>query len=99
MGIEGRDLVDLGERELHLLRQGGEMRGREIIVAVLDQMQMLDEEIAPAFAIAEQRPHPPHARRIDLAAFRGARRAAASGFPRSSGGNVGGGSVRFIGPL
>jgi hypothetical protein len=52
MGVEGRDLVDLGERELHLLRQRGEMRGGEITVAVLDQMQMLDQEVAPALALA-----------------------------------------------
>ncbi len=42
MGVEGRDLVDLGECELHLLRQRGEMRGGEITVAVLDQVQMFD---------------------------------------------------------
>ena len=32
MSVEGRHLVDLGERELHLLRQRGEMRGREMAV-------------------------------------------------------------------
>jgi hypothetical protein len=52
MGVEGRDLVDLGERELHLLRQRGEVRGGEITVAVLDEVQMLDQEIAPALAVA-----------------------------------------------
>ena len=55
VSVEGRDLVDLGERELHLLRQRGEMRGGEIAVLVLDQMQMLDQQIAPALALAEQR--------------------------------------------
>ena len=69
MRVEGRDLVDLGQRELHLLRQRGEMRGREMAVAVLNQMQMLDQEIAPALAVAEQRAHLLERPRIDLAAF------------------------------
>ncbi len=54
MGVEGRDLIDLGERELHFLRQGGEMGGREMTVMVLNQMQMLDQEIAPARPIGQQ---------------------------------------------
>src|SRR5262249_52569229 len=69
MGVEGRDLVDLGERELHLLRQRGEMRGGEITVAVLDQVQMLDQEIAPALALAQQRAHLRQRPRLDLAAL------------------------------
>ena len=79
MGVEGRDLVDLGEREPHFLRQGGKMRGRKVAVAVLDQMQMLDEEIAPALALAEQRAHFIERPRIDLTALRRARRPAAAG--------------------
>ena len=31
------------------------MRRRDLVIAVLDQVQMLDQEIAPARAIAEQR--------------------------------------------
>src|SRR5262245_34573844 len=31
------------------------MRGREMPVAILDQVQMLDEEIAPALALTEHR--------------------------------------------
>src|SRR5215467_14116006 len=69
MGVEGRDLVDLGERELHLLRQRGEMRGGEIAVAVLDQVEMLDQEIAPALALAQQRVHLYQRLRLDLAAL------------------------------
>ena len=48
MRVEGRDLVDFGEREPHLLRQRGEMGGREMAVAILDQVQMFDQQIAPA---------------------------------------------------
>jgi hypothetical protein len=53
MGVEGRDLVYLGERELHLIRQRGEMRGGEMAVAVLDQVQVLDQEIAPTLVLAQ----------------------------------------------
>ena len=80
MGVEGRDLVDFGERELHLLRQRGEMRGREMPVAVLDQVQMLDQQIAPALAIAQQRAHLVERLRIDLAAFGRPPRPAAAAF-------------------
>ena len=45
------------------------MRGREVAVAVLDQMQMLDQQIAPARRVAEQRAHLVERRRIDLAAL------------------------------
>ena len=63
MGVEGRDLVDLGLRQAHLLGERREMGGREVAVAVLDQMQMLDQQIAPARPLAEQAPAPPRARR------------------------------------
>ena len=53
MGIEGRVLVDLGEGEPHLVGKRGEMRRRDLPIAVLDQVQMLDQEIAPARARAE----------------------------------------------
>ena len=78
MGVEGRDLVDLGQRELHLLRERGEMRGGEMAVVVLDQMQMLDQQIAPARAVAEQRAHLVERLRIDLAALGRAPRLAAA---------------------
>ena len=57
MGVEGRDLVDLGLRQAHLLGERRQMRGREMAVAVLDQVQMLDQQVAPARAVAEQGPH------------------------------------------
>ncbi len=71
MRVEGRHLVDLGERELHLGRKRGEMRRGEIPVAVLDQMQMLDQQIALPRARAEQRADLGERGRIDLPAFRG----------------------------
>ena len=81
MGVKGRDFIDLGKREPHLLRQRDKMGGREMTVAVLDQMQMLDQEIAPAFALAKERAHLFERLRIDLAALRRARRPAPAGSP------------------
>ena len=57
MRVEGRDLVDLGQRQLHLGGERGEMRGGEMAVMVLDQMQMLDQQIAPARPVGQQRAH------------------------------------------
>jgi hypothetical protein len=76
VGIEGRDLVDLGQREPHLLRQRSEMRGRKMAVAVLDQVQMLNQQVALARALTEQRPHLLERTGIDLAALGGPARTA-----------------------
>ena len=51
----------------HLLGERGEMRGAEVAVAVLDQMQMLDQQIAPARPVAEQRAHLDQRPLLDLA--------------------------------
>ena len=75
MRIEGRDLVDFGLRQLHLGRERGEMRGREIAVVVLDEMQMLDQQVAPARPVVEQRAHLVERLKVDLAALRRAARA------------------------
>ena len=72
MGIEGRDLVDLGQRKLHLLRQRGEMRGRDVPVMVLDQVQVLDQQVAPPRPVGKQRLHLGERVGLDLTAFRGA---------------------------
>ena len=45
------------------------MRRREMPVTVLDQMQVLDQEIAPALAVAQQCAHALKRLRLDLAAF------------------------------
>src|SRR5262245_33578418 len=78
MRVEGRDLVHLGLRELHLGGERREMRGGEMAVSVLNEMQMLDQEIAPARRIAEQRTHLIERSRVDLAALRRLARAAFS---------------------
>src|SRR5215218_344647 len=74
MRVEGGDLIDFGERELHLLRQRREMRGREIAVAVLNEMQVLNQKITPARLLAEQRAHLIKRLRLDLPPLRRARR-------------------------
>src|SRR5665213_1840334 len=57
MRIEGRDFVDFGQRHLHLGGERGQMRGGQMTVVILNQMKMLDQQIAPARAICEQRAH------------------------------------------
>ena len=57
-------------RELHLVRRAPRDARPEMAVAVLDQMQMLDQQVAPARPVAEQGAHLVERRRIDLAAFR-----------------------------
>src|ERR1700704_2641364 len=69
MVVEGRDLVDLRHRKLHLVGERDQARGREMPVAVLDTMQVFDQEIAPARIIPEQRPYFLPRFRIDLAAL------------------------------
>ncbi len=46
--VERRHLIDLGVGEAHLFRQRGEVRGGQVPVAVVDEMQILDEEIGTA---------------------------------------------------
>ena len=79
MGVEGRNLVDLGQGKLHLLCKRGEVSGRKMPVAILDQVQVLDEQIAPARPLAQERAHIGERRRIDLATFGRARRPATAG--------------------
>src|SRR6267142_2761018 len=69
MVVEGRNLVDLRHRKLHLVGECDQTRGREMPVAVLDSVQILDQEIAPARIIPEQRPYFLPRLRIDLAAL------------------------------
>ena len=53
--IEAGDFVDLGLRQAHLLCQGGEMRRREVAEAILDLVQVLDQEVTLARLGAEKR--------------------------------------------
>ena len=68
--IEGRHLVDLGHRHLHLGRERDEMGGRQVAVAVLNLVQVLDQQVAAARRVAEQGLHVFECLRVDTAAFR-----------------------------
>jgi hypothetical protein len=68
--VKSRHFVHLGEREAHLLRQGGEMRGRQMTELVVESVQVLDEEIATSRRVAEQRLDLGRRLRIDDAALR-----------------------------
>jgi hypothetical protein len=57
VGVEGRDLVGLGLRHPHLLGQRREVRRGDVPEAVLDQVQVLDHQVAAARPVAQQRPH------------------------------------------
>ena len=76
--VERRHLVDLGHRQAHLLRQRGDVRGRQVAEAVLQLVQVLDQEVAPARRLAEHRAHLGERRRIDGATLRPVAHAAAS---------------------
>jgi hypothetical protein len=69
MRIEGCGLEHLSKAELHLVGECGEMRGRDLMILVLDQVQVLDQEIAAARPVAEQKLDVMGGGRIDLAAF------------------------------
>ena len=69
MRVEGRGLEHLGERQLHLVGKRGEMRRGDLVILVLDQVQMLDQEIAPPRPVAEQQLDLVRGGRIDLAAL------------------------------
>src|SRR5690606_37150094 len=68
MVIEGRDLVDFRPRQLHLVRERREMRDAEAAVAILDAMEVLDEEVAAAGLIAQQPGNVPQCPGFDGAA-------------------------------
>ena len=69
MRVEGRGLEHFGKRQLHLVGQRREMRRGNLMILVLDQVQMLDQEIAPPRPVAEQKLDLVRRRRVDLAAL------------------------------
>ncbi len=71
MGIEGRGLEHLGEGKLHRIGEGREVGCGNLAIFVLNQMQILDQEIAAARPVAEQKLNFVRRRRIDLAALGG----------------------------
>ena len=69
MRVEGCGLEHFGKRQLHLVGKGREVSGGNLMICVLDQVQMLDQEIAAARPVAEQKLDLLCSRRIDLAAL------------------------------
>ena len=70
MGVEGRRLEHLRKGQLHFVGKGRQMRGRNLVVSVLDQMQMLDQQVAPPRPVAQQKRNLFSSLRVDLAALR-----------------------------
>ena len=79
MGVEGRDLEHLGERKPHLLGERRKMAGVEAAIAVLQEMQMLDQKVRLAGASAEKGAHFVKGGGIDLAPLGKVARLAATG--------------------
>ena len=73
MVIERGHFVDLGHRHLHLGRERDQVRCGEAAEAILNPVQMLDQQIPATRGIAEKREHLLARLRIDAAAFRGRR--------------------------
>ncbi len=57
MVVERGDFVDLGLGQAHVLGQGAQVPGGEMAVAVLDQVQELDQQVAAAGPGAQQLTH------------------------------------------
>src|SRR3546814_18916435 len=52
--VEGGDLIDRRHRQIHLLGQRAQVARRQVAVAVLNQVQVLDQQIRPPRAVAQQ---------------------------------------------
>ena len=71
MRVEGRGLEHFRKRQLHLVGQRRQMRRRDLAIFVLDQVQVLDQEIAAPRPVAEQKLDLVGGGGVDLAALRG----------------------------
>ena len=69
MSVEGRRLENLGKGQLHELGERREMCCRNLAVAILDEMQVLDEEIAATRPIPDEGLHLAQGFGIDLPSF------------------------------
>ena len=69
MRVEGRGLEHLGKGQLHLVGKRCEMRRGNLAIGVLDQVQMLDQQVAPPRPVAEQKRDLFSGQGIDLAAL------------------------------
>ena len=78
MRVEGRDFVDFGECQFHLGGERSQMRSGQMAVMILDEMKMLDQQIAPARPVSEQPAHFVECLGVDLSTLGRARRTAAA---------------------
>src|ERR1700736_87176 len=69
MEVERRGLKLFRKRKLHLVGKSREMGGGNLVIFVLDEVQMLDEKIAPPQPVAEQKFDLVRSRRVDLASL------------------------------
>ena len=79
VGIEGRDLVDLRHGNGHEAGERVEVAGLEAALGVLDEMEVLDQQVAPVGAFADHFPDIRPGRVVEYPAFRVRRRLAAPG--------------------
>ena len=77
MVIKRGDLIDFGGCETHLARERGKVGRRDVAVAVLDPVEVLDEEITPPRLASQQRLHLGQRLRVDCATLGEAARFAA----------------------
>ena len=77
--VERRDLECIRHRKSHLLGKRGQVSHRDAVVAVLDEVQELDQQVALTWPIAEQFAHLVKRLRLDLATLRHSACAAAPG--------------------
>ena len=66
VGVEGRDLVHLRLRQPHLVRERRQVLRRQAAVAILDQVQELDQQVPPPRPLAEKLADLVRRRRLDL---------------------------------
>ena len=83
MRVEGGDLVDLGLGQAHLFGQRAQVRGGKVAVRVLNEVQKLDQQVAVARAVAQERLHPGQRVIIQLAALRVVAALAPARFPNA----------------
>ncbi len=69
MGVEGGDLVDLGLGEPHRLGQRLQVCCTQMAEMVLQHVQVLDQQVAAAWPVAEQRRHLGSGSRVQLPAL------------------------------
>src|ERR1700732_2040302 len=69
MGVERRGLEHFRKRKLHLVGKSREMGGGNLAIFALDEVQMLDEKIAPPRPVAEKKLDLMRSRRVDLASL------------------------------